>query len=73
MKADGRPTDLNTQNRAIQKPFNCTEAMEIFSDKKGLLKDGGDSTDTLRRPNNGHKEYEYNKTTGVITGKHSSV
>ncbi|KAJ0176035.1 hypothetical protein K1T71_008209 [Dendrolimus kikuchii] len=42
-------------------------------DKKGLLKDGADSTDTLRRPNNGHKEYEYNKTTGVITGKHSSV
>lgn len=41
-------------------------------DKKGLLKVGGESTDTAR-PNNGHKEYEYNKTTGVITGKHSSV
>ncbi|XP_026730730.1 fasciclin-2-like isoform X1 [Trichoplusia ni] len=44
-------------------------------DKKGLLKDNGESgtDDTLRRPNNGHKEYEYNKTTGIITGKHSSV
>ncbi|XP_075977012.1 fasciclin-2-like isoform X2 [Anticarsia gemmatalis] len=43
-------------------------------DKKGLLKDNGESTDdTLRRPNNGHKEFEYNKTTGIITGKHSSV
>lgn len=47
----------------------------IFSDKKGLLKDNGESgtDDTLKRPNNGHKEYEYNKTTGIITGKHSSV
>nr|XP_049700543.1 fasciclin-2 isoform X1 [Helicoverpa armigera] len=44
-------------------------------DKKGLLKDNGESgtDDTLKRPNNGHKEYEYNKTTGIITGKHSSV
>ncbi|CAB3255827.1 unnamed protein product [Arctia plantaginis] len=43
-------------------------------DKKGLLKDNRESTDeTLRRPNNGHREYEYNKTTGIITGKHSSV
>ncbi|CAH0686269.1 unnamed protein product [Spodoptera exigua] len=44
-------------------------------DKKGLLKDNGESgtDDTLRRSNNGHKEYEYNKTTGIITGKHSSV
>ncbi|KAJ8719704.1 hypothetical protein PYW08_011879 [Mythimna loreyi] len=44
-------------------------------DKKGLLKDNGKSgtDDTLKRPDNGHKEYEYNKTTGIITGKHSSV
>ncbi|XP_041981359.1 fasciclin-2-like isoform X2 [Aricia agestis] len=38
-------------------------------DKKELLKDG----ESTKRPSNGHKEYEYNKTTGVITGKHSAV
>lgn len=43
-------------------------------DKKGLLRDNGENIDgTLRKPNNGHREYEYNKTTGIITGKHSSV
>ncbi|CAH2041329.1 unnamed protein product, partial [Iphiclides podalirius] len=43
-------------------------------DKKGLLNNGeSTSGDSLKRPNNGHKEYEYDKTTGVITGKHSAV
>ncbi|XP_030037290.2 fasciclin-2 isoform X1 [Manduca sexta] len=43
-------------------------------DKKGLLRDNCESTDdSLKRPNKGHKEYEYNKTTGIITGKHSAV
>ncbi|CAG4953040.1 unnamed protein product [Colias eurytheme] len=41
-------------------------------DKKGLLRDNAESTE-VKRPANGHKEYEYNKTTGVITGKHSAV
>ncbi|XP_047997574.1 fasciclin-2-like isoform X2 [Leguminivora glycinivorella] len=41
-------------------------------DKKGLLVTEGERTDD--RPNNGgHRELVYNKTTGVITGKHSSV
>ncbi|RVE45193.1 hypothetical protein evm_010165 [Chilo suppressalis] len=40
-------------------------------DKKGLLKDSRDAAE--RSPNNRPKEYEYNKTTGVITGKHSAV
>ncbi|XP_068629135.1 fasciclin-2-like [Battus philenor] len=43
-------------------------------DKKGLLNNGESiSGDSLKRSRNGHKEYEYDKTTGVITGKHSSV
>ncbi|XP_026332490.1 fasciclin-2-like [Hyposmocoma kahamanoa] len=41
-------------------------------DKKGLLKDNNGENDTLKR-DNGHKEFEYNKETGIITGKHSSV
>lgn len=45
----------------------------IYRDKKNLLKDNPENNDKLQRPNNGHREYEYNKTTGVITGKHSSV
>ncbi|XP_063364827.1 fasciclin-2-like isoform X1 [Cydia amplana] len=41
-------------------------------DKKGLLVTEGERADD--RPNNGgHRELVYNKTTGVITGKHSSV
>ncbi|KAI8432316.1 hypothetical protein MSG28_004736 [Choristoneura fumiferana] len=44
-------------------------------DKKGLLVKEGEARpdDSLTRPNNGHREFEYNKTTGVITGKHSTV
>ncbi|XP_049875038.1 fasciclin-2-like isoform X2 [Pectinophora gossypiella] len=49
------------------------EANKQSRDKKGLLKDNSETTDTLKRPDNGHKEYEYNKSTGVITGKHSAV
>ncbi|CAG9788373.1 unnamed protein product [Diatraea saccharalis] len=40
-------------------------------DKKGLLKDSHDESERSR--NNRPKEYEYNKTTGIITGKHSAV
>ncbi|CAG4945964.1 unnamed protein product [Parnassius apollo] len=43
-------------------------------DKKGLLKTGeSTSGESIKRPSNGHKEYEYDKTTGVIIGKHSAV
>ncbi|XP_028027402.1 fasciclin-2-like isoform X1 [Bombyx mandarina] len=42
-------------------------------DEKGLLRDNGDLEDCHKRPDKGHKEYEYNKSTGIITGKHSAV
>lgn len=44
----------------------------IFRDKKGLLKDNREPEETLR-PDKKHKEFEYNKTTGIITGRHSAV
>ncbi|XP_013194945.2 fasciclin-2 isoform X1 [Amyelois transitella] len=43
--------------------------IEQTRDKKGLLKDNSTSADNTKN----HKEFEYNKTTGIITGKHSSV
>lgn len=39
---------------------------------KGLLKDT-EPSELQKRASNGHREYEYNKTTGAITGKHSAV
>ncbi|KPI92489.1 Fasciclin-2 [Papilio xuthus] len=42
-------------------------------DKKGLLNNGESSSGDSLRHNSGHKEYEYDKKTGVITGKHSAV
>ncbi|KAL0878926.1 hypothetical protein ABMA27_003923 [Loxostege sticticalis] len=39
-------------------------------DKKGLLKD---NREVETSPDNRHKEFEYNKTTGIITGRHSAV
>ncbi|XP_059062869.1 fasciclin-2-like [Achroia grisella] len=44
-------------------------------DKKGLLRANCESVteDSLNKPGIKHKEYEYNKTTGIITGKHSAV
>ncbi|XP_046968180.1 fasciclin-2-like [Vanessa cardui] len=55
------------------KKKNKREVSLNSRDKKGLLKDNTETNETLKRPSNGHKEYEYNKTTGVITGKHSAV
>lgn len=46
------------------------EASINSRDKKGLLKNNQNTTESRR---NGHREYEYNKTTGIITGKHSAV
>ncbi|CAK1543179.1 unnamed protein product [Leptosia nina] len=40
-------------------------------DKKGLLRDSSEGEP--RRSTNGHREFEYNKSTGIITGKHSAV
>lgn len=47
----------------------------ISRDKKGLLKDNEQARtdETMKKDNNGHKEFEYNKNTGLITGKHSAV
>ncbi|CAH2090461.1 unnamed protein product [Euphydryas editha] len=55
------------------KKTNKREVSINSRDKKGLLKENPENIDKLKRPSNGHKEYEYNKTTGAITGKHSSV
>lgn len=42
-------------------------------DKKGLLKDGEQCAGDTLKGDKGHKEFVYNKTTGIITGKHSAV
>ncbi|XP_053608770.1 fasciclin-2-like isoform X2 [Plodia interpunctella] len=44
--------------------------IEHIRDKKGLLNDNKPS---IIENTNKHKEFEYNKATGIITGKHSSV
>ncbi|XP_032517988.2 fasciclin-2-like isoform X2 [Danaus plexippus] len=53
-------------NCCVKKKKNNREESLNSRDKKGLLKDKESN-------GNGHKEYEYNKNTGAITGKHSSV
>ncbi|KAG7302020.1 hypothetical protein JYU34_013472 [Plutella xylostella] len=56
-----------------RKKKNRNDDNLMSRDKKGLLRDSGIATaadDTLKKS---HQEFEYNKTTGVITGKHSSV
>ncbi|CAH0727110.1 unnamed protein product, partial [Brenthis ino] len=53
------------------KKKNKREASINSRDKKGLLKQNSDRCESQRL--NGHREYEYNKTTGIITGKHSAV
>ncbi|KAI5646193.1 immunoglobulin i-set domain-containing protein [Phthorimaea operculella] len=48
-------------------------ASKLLRDKKGLLKDKTASTEHEKRPDKEHKEFQYNKSTGIITGKHSAV
>ncbi|KAJ2951643.1 hypothetical protein O0L34_g13802 [Tuta absoluta] len=49
------------------------DASKLLKDKKGLLKDKITSTEHEKQPDNEHKEFQYNKSTGIITGKHSAV
>ncbi|XP_039757244.1 fasciclin-2-like isoform X2 [Pararge aegeria] len=56
-----------------KKKKNQREVSLNSRDRKGLLKEIPEPNDVQKRASNGHREYEYNKTTGVITGKHSAV
>ncbi|XP_063828651.1 uncharacterized protein LOC135078033 [Ostrinia nubilalis] len=53
--------------RKKKKKSKADEGLRV-RDKKGLLRDTREADEAER-----HKEFEYNKTTGIITGRHSAV